>query len=47
MASLHCLGQHYQNEVQNEFIGHVTQLAPAMSSYDADNVVNGTIAFLV
>ena len=46
MAPLHFIGQHDQNEVQDYFIDHVTPLAPALTSCDADSVGNGTVAFL-
>ena len=45
MAPLHSLGQDDQIEVQQDFIGNVMPLT--MASYDADGVINGTIAFLM
>ena len=47
MASLYSLGQDYQNEVQQDFFGHVTALAPASESHDVDGIVNITITFLI
>ena len=35
-----------EKEVQYNYFGHVTPLAPTLASRDADSVVNGTIAFL-
>ena len=46
MAALCSLGHDNENEVQHNYFGHVTPLATALASCDADSVVNGTNAFL-
>ena len=46
MALLLFLCQDDQNEVQHDFFGHVTLLAPASASHDADGIVNSTITFV-
>ena len=46
MVLMHSLGKDDQNEVQMDFWGHVTALAPALASYDSDSIANGTTAFL-
>ena len=46
MAPLHSLDQDDKNEVQHDFIGYVTPLAPASASHDADGIVNSTTTFL-
>ena len=40
------LGSRYQNEVQHDIFRHVTPLVLALASSDADDVINGIIAFL-
>ena len=46
MRPLHSLAQDNQNEVHHDIFGHVTSLALALASHDADSFINGTIAFL-
>ena len=46
MAPLHSLGRDKHNEVQHYFFGHVMQLEPALASYDADTIINGTTTCL-
>ena len=45
MITLHSLGKDSQNEMQQEFYGHVTPLEPASASHPADGIVNATIIF--
>ena len=40
MAPLHFKGQENGNEVQHDFIGHMTPLASVSVSYDADTIIN-------
>ena len=47
MVPLHSLGKGDQNEVQFDFIGQVTSLAPSSASHNADGIVNSTITFLM
>ena len=54
LVPLHSLGQHDWNKVQHDLFGHVTSLVPvlalcnvASSSHDADDIINGTTAFLI
>ena len=46
MAPLYSLGEDDQNEIQHDFFGHLMPLALALTSCDADSIINGTIAFL-
>ena len=43
---IHFLGKDNQNEVQHDPFGHVMPLVLASGSYDADNIISNTIAFL-
>ena len=45
-VSLHSLGQDDQNDVQNDFLGHVSPLGPALASCHADSVFNIPTTFL-
>ena len=45
VAPLYSLGQDDQNKVQHDFLSHVTPLQPAMTSHDANVVINGIITF--
>ena len=47
MAPLHSLGQYNQNEVQNDFYGHVMSLAAAVASCDGNKIISGTITFVL
>ena len=40
------LGNRQQNEMLEDFFGHVMQWAPALASCGADNTINGIIASL-
>ena len=41
MAPLHSLGQDNSNELQQDYFGHATPLAPVSASCDANGIVNG------
>ena len=45
MLLFYSLGQDNQTEVQYDFYGHVTPLAPAWASRDTDSIVNDTFLF--
>ena len=46
MAPLHSLHHNACNEVQYDFFGDVIPLVLVLASYDADGIINGTIAWL-
>ena len=45
-GTIHFLGQDNQNEVQQDFFGHVMPLVLAPKSKDAGNTISHTISFL-
>ena len=47
VAPLVSIGLDDQNEVQHDFLDHVTPLAPALTSHDTDSIFSETITFLV
>ena len=45
-ASLHSLCLDDWKQVQHDFFGHVIPCVPSSASYDANDIINGTTAFL-
>ena len=47
VAPLYLLGHDDKNEVQHDFFGYVTPLAPAPALHDAEGIVISSIIFLM
>ena len=45
VASLHSLGNKYQNEMKHDFLSHLIHLLIALLSHDANSIINGIILF--